>query len=53
MYETTLPGVFAVGDLNQASVLRVAAAVGDGSVVIKQVHDALAAEDVAARSSAG
>jgi thioredoxin reductase (NADPH) len=53
MYETTLPGVFAVGDLNQASVSRVAAAVGDGSVVIKQVHDALAAEDVAARSSAG
>ncbi len=53
MYETTLPNVFAVGDLNQASVLRVAAAVGDGSVVIKQVHDALAEDEVAARSSAG
>ncbi|HYP48490.1 MAG TPA: FAD-dependent oxidoreductase [Thermoleophilaceae bacterium] len=53
MYETTLPNVFAVGDLNQASVARVAAAVGDGSVVIKQVHDALAEESVAARSPAG
>ena len=42
-----------MGDLNQASVLRVAAAVGDGSVVIKQVHDALAEDEVAARSSAG
>ena len=41
MYETTLPGVFAVGDLNQASVARVAAAVGDGSAVIKQIHETL------------
>ncbi len=47
MYETSLPGVFAVGDLNTASVARVAAAVGDGSVVIKQVHEALAEDDVA------
>ena len=48
MYETSLPGVFAVGDLNQASVHRVAAAVGDGSVVIKQVHETLRSAETAA-----
>ena len=48
MYETTLPGVFAVGDLNQASVHRVAAAVGDGSAVIKQVHETLRSAETAA-----
>jgi thioredoxin reductase (NADPH) len=37
-FETSLPGVFAVGDLRSRSVKRVAAAVGDGSVVIQQVH---------------
>jgi thioredoxin reductase (NADPH) len=45
MYETSLPGVFAVGDLNTASVARVAAAVGDGSTVIKQVHETLRSAD--------
>jgi thioredoxin reductase (NADPH) len=54
MYETSLPGVFAVGDLNTASVARVAAAVGDGSVVIKQVHETLMSSDTSSedRSSA-
>jgi thioredoxin reductase (NADPH) len=33
--------VFAVGDLRSGSVKRVAAAVGDGSVVIQQVHQYL------------
>jgi thioredoxin reductase (NADPH) len=37
-FETSIPGVFAVGDLRSGSVKRVAAAVGDGSVVIQQVH---------------
>ena len=37
--------MFAVGDLNQASVARVAAAVGDGSAVIKQVHETLLTAD--------
>ena len=45
VWETSLPRVFAVGDLNQASIARVAAAVGDGSAVIKQVHDTLLSAD--------
>jgi thioredoxin reductase (NADPH) len=40
--ETSLPGVFAVGDVRRASVKRVASAVGEGSVVISQVHAFLA-----------
>ena len=37
MYETSIPGVFAVGDARHGSVKRVASAVGEGSVVIPQV----------------
>jgi thioredoxin reductase (NADPH) len=37
-YETSLPGVFAVGDVRHGSVKRVASAVGEGSVVIQSVH---------------
>ena len=37
-HETSLPGVFAVGDVRRGSVKRVASAVGEGSVVISQVH---------------
>jgi thioredoxin reductase (NADPH) len=39
--ETSLPGVFAVGDARDQSVKRIAAAVGDGSAVIRQVHEYL------------
>jgi thioredoxin reductase (NADPH) len=38
MLETSLPGVFAVGDARRGSTKRVASAVGEGSVVIEQVH---------------
>jgi thioredoxin reductase (NADPH) len=38
MFETSLPGVFAVGDAREGSTKRVASAVGEGSVVIEQVH---------------
>ncbi|HSI93744.1 MAG TPA: FAD-dependent oxidoreductase [Jiangellaceae bacterium] len=41
--ETNIPGVFAVGDVRGRSVKRVASAVGEGSVVIQQVHEVLAA----------
>ncbi|HEX6920072.1 MAG TPA: FAD-dependent oxidoreductase [Actinomycetes bacterium] len=41
-YETSLPGMFAVGDVRSGSVKRVASAVGEGSVVVSQVHDHLA-----------
>lgn len=44
MYETCVPGVFAVGDARRGSVKRVASAVGEGSVVIHQVHQVLAEE---------
>lgn len=37
-YETSLPGVFAVGDVRASSVKRVASAVGEGSVVISHVY---------------
>ena len=37
-YETSVPGVFAIGDVRAGSVKRVASAVGEGSVVIQHVH---------------
>jgi thioredoxin reductase (NADPH) len=40
-FETSLPGVFAVGDVRHGSVKRVASSVGEGSVAIRQVHDYL------------
>lgn len=36
MYETSVPGIFAVGDVRSRSVKRVAVAVGQGSVVVQQ-----------------
>jgi thioredoxin reductase (NADPH) len=41
MMETSLPGVFAVGDVRSSSVKRVASAVGEGSIAIHLVHKAL------------
>ncbi|MEV4619152.1 FAD-dependent oxidoreductase [Asanoa sp. NPDC049573] len=41
-FATTVPGVFAVGDVRAGSVKRVASAVGEGSVVISAVHSYLA-----------
>jgi thioredoxin reductase (NADPH) len=40
-FETSLPGVFAAGDVRHASVKRVASAVGEGSVAIHFIHDYL------------
>ncbi len=42
LFETSLPGVFAVGDVRANSVKRVAAAVGEGSVCVQLVHKFLA-----------
>ena len=50
-YETSIPGVFAIGDVRAGSVKRVASAVGEGSVVIQHVHRYL--ESVEARSHVG
>ncbi len=44
-YETSCPGVFAVGDVRAGSVKRVASAVGEGSVVVAAVHRYLARLD--------
>jgi thioredoxin reductase (NADPH) len=41
MLETSLPGVFAVGDVRAGNVKRVAAAVGEGSIAISLVHRVL------------
>ena len=41
LFETSLPGVFAVGDVRAGSAKRVAAAVGEGSVCIQLVHKVL------------
>jgi thioredoxin reductase (NADPH) len=40
-FETSWPGIFAVGDVRCGSVKRVAAAVGEGSACVQQVHLAL------------
>jgi thioredoxin reductase (NADPH) len=43
IFQTTAPGVFAVGDVRSGSVKRVASAVGEGSVVVQAIHARLAA----------
>ena len=42
MLETSVPGVFAVGDVRSRSVKRVASAVGEGSMAVSFVHQYLA-----------
>jgi thioredoxin reductase (NADPH) len=49
MLETSMPGVFAVGDARRGSTKRVASAVGEGSVVIEQVHQLLASAESPSR----
>ena len=39
--ETSLPGVFAAGDVRHGSTKRVASAVGEGAVAIQLVHEYL------------
>jgi thioredoxin reductase (NADPH) len=41
-FETSVPGVFAVGDARSGSMKRVAAAVGEGASAVRSVHLALA-----------
>jgi thioredoxin reductase (NADPH) len=52
-FHTSLPGIFAVGDVRSKSVKRVASAVGEGSVVIQAVHHYLAALREAASAKPG
>ncbi|HEV8304571.1 MAG TPA: FAD-dependent oxidoreductase [Gemmatimonadales bacterium] len=41
LLETSLPGVFAIGDVRSGSLKRVASAVGEGSIAIAAVHQVL------------
>jgi thioredoxin reductase (NADPH) len=42
LLETSMPGVFAVGDVRAGNVKRVASAVGEGSIAVSFVHQVLA-----------
>jgi thioredoxin reductase (NADPH) len=42
LLETSVPGVFAVGDVRHGSVKRVASSVGEGSIAVQLVHQYLA-----------
>jgi thioredoxin reductase (NADPH) len=50
LHETSLPGVFAAGDVRRGSVKRVASAVGEGAITIPMVHRYL--EDIVIREAA-
>jgi len=42
--ETSMPGVFAIGDARYGSLKRVASAVGDGAMAVRLAHEYLAAQ---------
>ena len=52
LLETSLPGVFAVGDVRSGSVKRIASAVGEGSICVQFVHRALGELSVPSRQRA-
>jgi len=49
LLETSLPGVFAVGDVRSGSVKRIASAVGEGSICVQFAHRALREISVASQ----
>ncbi len=49
--QTTVPGVFAIGDVRAGSVKRVGAAIGEGAAVVAQIHTYLAMQRKAALAS--
>jgi thioredoxin reductase (NADPH) len=51
--ETSMPGVFAGGDVRHGSVKRVASAVGEGSIAVQLVHQLFAAEQRQPRGRSG
>jgi thioredoxin reductase (NADPH) len=51
--ETSVPGVFAVGDVRSGSVKRCATAVGDGAMVVRFVHERFSADAVEATPADG
>ena len=50
-FETSWPRIYAVGDVRTGSVKRVASAVGEGSVVVSDIHRALSEQDAEAVES--
>ncbi len=53
MMETSVPGLFAVGDVRHGSTTRVASAVGDGAVVVEQIHRLLTPSEPELEASPG
>jgi thioredoxin reductase (NADPH) len=49
LLETSVPGIFAAGDVRSGSTKRCAAAVGEGAMAVQFVHEHLAAHPAAAR----
>ena len=47
--ETSMPGVFAAGDVRLGSMNRVASAVGEGSVVVRLIHELFATDQARSR----
>jgi len=41
LLETSVPGIFAAGDVRHSSIKRVASAVGEGSVAVQLIHQYL------------
>ena len=52
LFETSLPGVFAAGDVRGGSTKRLASAVGEGSVAIRVIHEYLQQAPASERSGA-
>ena len=48
--ETSVPGVFAIGDVRSGSVKRVGSAIGEGAAVVAQIHAFLARENALTRA---
>jgi thioredoxin reductase (NADPH) len=51
--ETSVPGIYAVGDVRSGSVKRCATAVGDGAMVVRFVHDRFSTGVAGAATSSG
>jgi thioredoxin reductase (NADPH) len=49
LLETSVPGIFAAGDVRSGSTKRCAAAVGEGSMAVQFVHEHLAARPAGVR----
>lgn len=50
--ETSMPGIFAIGDVRAGSTKRVGAAIGEGAAVVAQIHQVLAQAAAPARQAA-